>query len=79
MSLQQIKDHRELVRDTESGAILNIDRTAYLNAVERHNKIEKQKEIIKNNTNDINSIKIEISEIKTMLKTLLTEGRNNGR
>ena len=79
MSLQQVKDHRELVRDTESGAILNIDRTAYLNAVERHNKIEKQKEIIKNNTNDINSIKIEISEIKTMLKTLLMEGKNYGR
>ena len=79
MSLHQVKDHRELVRDTESGAILNIDRTAYLNAVERHNKIEKQKEIIKNNTNDINSIEIEISEIKTMLKTLLMEGKNYGR
>ena len=77
MSLQQVKDHRELVRDTESGAILNIDRTAYLNAVERHNRIEKQKEIIENNTNDINSIKAEVSEIKTMLKILI-EGKNNG-
>ena len=78
MSLQQIKDHRELVRDTESGAILNIDRTAYLNAVERHNKIEKQKEIIKNNTNDINSIKMDLTEIKTMLKILLTEEKDHG-
>ena len=39
MSLQQVKDHREFVRDTESGAILNIDRSAYLNALELHNKI----------------------------------------
>ena len=78
MSLQQVKDHRELVRDTESGAILNIDRTAYLNAVERHNRMEKQKEIIENNTNDINSIKSEITEIKTMLKTLLMEGKDHG-
>ena len=77
MSLQQVKDHREFVRDTESGAILNIDRSAYLNALERHNRIEKQKEIIKNNTQDINSIKAEVSEIKTMLKILI-EGRNNG-
>ena len=77
MSLQQVKDHREFVRDTESGAILNIDRSAYLNALERHNRIEKQKEIIKNNTQDINSIKSEVSEIKTMLKILI-EGRNNG-
>ena len=78
MSLQQVKDHRELVRDTESGAILNIDRTAYLNAVERHNRMEKQKEIIENNTNDINSIKSEITEIKIMLKTLLMEGKDHG-
>ena len=79
MSLQQVKDHRELVRDTESGAILNIDRTAYLNAIERHNNKEKQKEIIEKNTNDINSIKSEITEIKTMLKTLLMEGKDHGR
>ena len=64
MSLHQVKDHRELVRDTESGAILNIDRTAYLNAVERHNRMEKQKEIIENNTNDINSIKSEYQKLK---------------
>ena len=78
MSLQQVKDHRELVRDTESGAIINVDRSAYLNALERHNRMEKQKEIIENNTNDINSIKSEITEIKTMLKTLLMEGKDHG-
>ena len=78
MSLQQVKDHRELVRDTESGAILNIDRTAYLNAIERHKNKEKQKEIIEKNTNDINSIKSEITEIKTMLKTLWTERKDHG-
>ena len=78
MSLQQVKDHRELVRDTESGAIINVDRSAYLNALERHKRIEKQKETIVNNTKDINSIKSEISEIKTMLKTLLTEGKDHG-
>ena len=78
MSLQQVKDHRELVRDTESGAIINVDRSAYLNALERHNKIEKQKKIIENNTNDINSIKSEITEIKIMLKTLLMEGKDHG-
>ena len=71
MSLQQIKDHRELVRDTESGAIINIDRSAYLNALERHKNKEKQKETIVNNTNDINSIKTELTEIKTMLRTLI--------
>jgi len=78
MSLQPVKDHRNLARDTESGAIVNIDRSAYLNAVERHKNKEKQKKIIQDNTKDINSIKSEISEIKTMLKTLI-EGKDHGR
>ena len=78
MSLQQVKDHRELVRDTESGAIVNIDRSAYLNALERHKNKEKQKEIIENNTNDINSIKQEVSDIKKMLEKLLEGKINHG-
>ena len=78
MSLQPVKDYRNLARDTESGAIVNIDRSAYLNALERHKNKEKQKKTIEDNTNDINSIKSEISEIKTMLKTLI-EGKDHGR
>ena len=78
MSLQPVKEYRHLVRDTDSGAILNIDRSAYLNALERYKNKEKQKEIIENNTNDINSIKTELSEIKIMLKTLLMEGKDHG-
>ena len=78
MSLQPVKDYRNLARDTDSGAIVNIDRSAYLNALERHKNKEKQKKPIEDNTNDINSIKSEISEIKTMLKTLI-EGKDHGR
>ena len=78
MSLQPVKEYRHLVRDTESGAIVNIDRSAYLNALERHKNKEKQKKTIEDNTKDINSIKSEISEIKTMLKTLI-EGKDHGR
>jgi len=79
MSLQPVKEYKHLARDTDTGAIINVDRSAYLNALERHKNKEKQKEIIVNNTNDINSIKSEISEIKTMLKTLLMEGKDHGR
>ena len=78
MSLQQVQDYSHLVRDTDSGAIVNIDRMAYLNALERHKNKEKQKKTIQDNTKDINSIKSEISEIKTMLKTLI-EGKDHGR
>ena len=79
MSLQPVKDHRNLVRDTESGAIVNVDRSAYLSALERSKNIQKQKETIENNTNDINSIKLEVTDIKEMLEKLLEGNINNGR
>ena len=78
MSLQPVKDHRNLARDTDSGAIVNIDRSAYLNALERHKNKEKQKETIENNTNNINSIKQEVSDIKEMLGKLLEGKINHG-
>ena len=78
MSLQLIKDYTNLARDTESGAIVNIDDNAYQASLERHYKAQKQKKQLEKNTNDINSIKSEITEIKTMLKTLLMEGKDHG-
>ena len=74
MSLQLIKDHTNLARDTETGAIVNIDQNAYQASLERHYKAQKQKETIVNNSRDINTIKTELTEIKSMLKLLL-EGK----
>ena len=79
MELIPVKGFKNLARDLETGAILNIDETAPLGLKLAKEKRRKEKEQIENNTNDINNIKSEISEIKTMLKTLLMEGKNNGR
>ena len=79
MELAPVKGFKHLVRDLDTGAILNIDEKAPLGLKFAKNKRRIEKEQLENNTNDINNIKSEISEIKTMLKTLLTEGRNNGR
>jgi len=79
MSLQLIKDYTNLARDTESGAIVNIDDNAYQASLERHYKAQKQKETIENNSRDINTIKTELTEIKSMLKLLLEGKQNNGR
>ena len=78
MSLQPVKDYKFLARDSESGAIINLDQNAYEEFLKRHRRAEYQKEVIEKNTNDINSIKSELTEIKTMLKTLLTEGKDHG-
>ena len=79
MSLQLIKDHTNLARDTETGAIVNIDDNAYQASLERHYKAQKQKETIENNSRDINTIKTELTEIKSMLKLLIEGKQNNGR
>ena len=78
MSLQLIKDHTNLARDSETGAIVNIDNNAYQASLDRHYKAQKQKETIENNSRDINTIKTELTEIKSMLKLLIEGKQDNG-
>ena len=77
MELAPVKGFKNLARDLDTGAILNIDTTAPLGLKLAKEKRQKEKEQLEKNTNDINSIKSEVSEIKTMLKILI-EGRNDG-
>ena len=71
MELSQIKGQKDLVRDLNTGAILNINKEAFAGAKRARQKREKAKEQLETNTNDINSIKTELTEIKTMLRTLI--------
>jgi len=77
MQLGPIKGFDNLVRDLETGAVLNLDSNASLGLKLTKEKKRKEKEQLEKNTSDINSIKSEVSEIKTMLKILI-EGKNNG-
>ena len=68
MELVPVQDHKHLVRDLESGAILNTDmKVAEGLRMAKRNR-QKSKDQLETNTNDINSIKTELSEIKTMLR-----------
>ena len=74
MELIQVKDYKHLSRDLETGAILNTDmKVAEGLRLAKKNR-QKTKDQLETNTNDINSIKTELSEIKTMLRTLI-DGR----
>ena len=71
MELVPVQDHKHLVRDLESGAILNTDlKVAEGLRLAKKNR-QKTKDQLEINTNDINSIKTELSEIKTMIRTLI--------
>ena len=67
----QVKDHPDLVRDTQSHAIVNTNMKAYQAAVERSRSAQKQRDELRSATREINNVKCEIHEIKSMLKTLL--------
>ena len=67
----QVEGHDDLVRDTESTAIINKNRCAYLIAKQRAQNAQRQRDAIRNANREINNIKSEMHEIKSMLKTLL--------
>ena len=72
--MKAIDGRIDIAKDDVSGAIINIDQTAYQAAVNASKLREASKQQLESNTNDINSIKSELSEIKTMLRTLI-DGR----
>ena len=67
----QVEGHEDLVRDTESTAIINKNKGAYLIAKQRAESAQRQRDAIRNANREINNIKSEMHEIKSMLKTLL--------
>ena len=71
MRLSNITGSKSLVRDLESGAILNTQ-TSTADTL-KHFKEQKQKEKfqLEKNTNDITSMKEEVTEIKDMVKQIL--------
>ena len=70
-SFLQVEGHDDLVRDTQSNAIINKSKSAYLLAKQRAQNAQRQRDAIRNANREINNIKSEMHEIKSMLKTLL--------
>ena len=77
--MKAIEGRIDIAKDDISGAVLNIDHTAYQAAVNASKLREASKHQLENNTNDINSIKEELSEIKQMMRQLLGSVMDDGR
>jgi hypothetical protein len=67
----QVKNKDNLVRDTHSNAIVNNNKSAYALAKKRAEAAQKQRDEIRSATREINTIKNEMHDIKSMIKTLL--------
>jgi len=67
----KVDGYSNLVRDTNSRAIINKDKNAYNLAKRRAEEAQRQRDEIRGATREINNLKCEMHEIKSMLKTLL--------
>lgn len=68
LNLIPVEGHSNLFRDKNTGAILNKDRSAYINYM-------KMKEIKQKEKNEIDEIKKDINEIKSLLKEIINGSR----
>ena len=55
--MYNVEDRIDLKRDPASGAIINVDTDAYMASVMASKNRQASKKQLKDNTNDINSIK----------------------
>ena len=67
----QVKDHPDLVRETNSHAIVNTNMAAYKAAVDRSRAAQKNKDDLRDAVRDINNLKSEMHEIKHLLLQMM--------
>lgn len=60
----KVIDNKDLEKDMKTGAVINTNHSAYLQAIERANKAKEDKERIAN-------LEKEVGNIKDMLKIIL--------
>jgi|TARA_B100001971_G_C18179238_1_gene531772 hypothetical protein len=77
METLKVKGHSELVRDIETGAIINTNVKAAELARRRTNIISKQNVKIDTVGIEIDTLKNEMGEIKSMLRELIQD-KNDG-
>tara|TARA_Y100000768_G_scaffold198864_1_gene149484 strand:- start:111 stop:338 length:228 start_codon:yes stop_codon:yes gene_type:complete len=67
----KVQGHASLVRDVRTNAVINKDKNAYSIAKRRAEEAQRQRDEIRGASREINNLKCEMHEIKSMLKTLL--------
>jgi len=67
----RVKDHPNLARDTNSRAVVNTNLAAYEAAVKRSRAAQQQKDELRDAVRDINNLKCEMHEIKSLLLQLV--------
>ena len=74
---QKVEDHPELARDEYSKGVTNIDNDAYSKYMQGAMTRKERNATLQNNTEEINNLKEDMSEIKDMLRHLISKQNGN--
>ena len=70
----KVEGHDNLVRESRSHAIINADASGYSVYMQRVRAREQQGDQIRNAVKEINTLKTELREIKSLLKEVVKNG-----
>jgi hypothetical protein len=71
MSILKVQGYDSLVRDTKSNAIVNTNKSEYKMYMARVKAREEQGDKIRSAVKEINNLKAELREIKSLLKEVV--------
>jgi len=71
MSKLRVEGFSNLVRDTSSNAIVNVNRTEFQVYMSRHKNRQKQGDELRGAIKEINTLKQELFEIKRLIKEVI--------
>ncbi len=75
-NLRKVEGYVHLVKDMQSKAVINTDTDAYELAKKRVSAARAQRDEIRNTTREINNLKCEMHEIKSLLTELVEKNGN---
>ena len=71
--VKEVEGFPDLVKDMKTGAVINTNHSAYAAARKRAAAAQAQRDEIRNTTREINNIKCEMHEIKSLLTQLVSK------
>ena len=71
MARLKVEGHNNLVRDTVSNAVINSSTSEYKIYMAKYRAREQQGDELRNACKEINNLKSELREIKTLVKNVL--------
>ena len=71
MTVLKIKDRDHLVKDIETGAVINTDTQAYEKRIKLRFETQRQRAELRDAVREINTIKSEMHEMKSLLIKLV--------